>query len=257
VGRSGLGLADELLLCSVAGVILAYLPLARLASPAPRHLYVLSFFLVPAGVAVLTLLPRRPRRALAALAITWGVAYTSAEIRQCWIPQSRVARAALDALARSGPFGSPEVVVLSGGPLSVGPAPAFVNGASWSLRGVLSRYTQAGRVVGGRDVVVGEQGELALYRGDDYLPFRREDFSRTRVLALGPDGRFTPRSIAAEPGPDGRYTLLQLRSSAAPDPLPAGPQTFGELNALPYFDQIYFVSRTASADLAARLGREP
>ena len=245
--------SGELLLWSVAGAALAYLPLARLASPAPRHLYVLSFFLVPAGVALLTLIARPFRLTLASCLLIWSIGYTGFEIRQCWIPQSRVAHAMLDALAKEQPFRAGEIVVLSGGPLAAGPAPAFINGASWSLRGVLARYTSAADVTGARDLVAAEDGTLALFQGDDYIPFPRDSFGRLRILALGPDSLIVSRPVVALPEPATGYRLVPLRSFAGPEPPPAGSLHFADLSQLPYFEQIYFASRISSHDLPARV----
>lgn len=177
----------ELLLWSLAGAVLTYLPVARLASFEWRYLYVPALFLVATGAALLSLLPRPARLTLGPLAVLYFMSYTYFEMRQAWTPQSRVARAALDAVRTYGPFRPRDLVILSGGPLQIGPAPAFLTGASWSLRSMLPNG-----VTGARDLVEGDHGELALFQGDAYIPITRDDLPRLRVFTLNSDGRFVP-----------------------------------------------------------------
>jgi hypothetical protein len=200
----------ELMLWSVAGAILTYLPIARLATFEWRYLYVPVVFLVALGAAMLGLLPRPARLGLGSLAVLYFVSYTYFEMRQCWVPQSRVALAALDAIRTHGPFRPGEVVILSGGPPHLGPAPAFVTGAIWSLRSVLPDG-----VIGARDLVVNEQGDLFLFHGDGYTPFHRDSLSRVRAFSLdsNSNGRFVPLSAPVPRPVSGHEIALRLRPS--------------------------------------------
>lgn len=199
----------ELLLWSIAGAVLTYLPVARLASMEYRYLYVPALFLVPTGAALLSLLPRPVRLTLGPLAVFYCISYTYFEMRQAWTPQSRIARAALDSARLHGPFRPDELVVFSGGPLQIGPAPAFITGASWSFRSLVPPAT------GARDLVAGDHGELYLFQGDTYLPITPADLGRLRAFTLDATGRFVPNpspvprrvsshEIALRIGPHGR-----------------------------------------------------
>jgi hypothetical protein len=176
----------ELLLWSIAGAVLTYLPVARLASMEYRYLYVPALFLVSTGAALLSFLPRRVRLILGPLLVLYCLSYTYFEMRQAWTPQSRIARAALDAARLHGPFRPDELVVFSGGPLQIGPAPAFITGASWSFRSLVPPAT------GARDLVAGDHGELYLFQGDTYLPITPADLGRLRAFTLDSTGRFVP-----------------------------------------------------------------
>jgi hypothetical protein len=198
----------ELMLWSMAGAILTCLPVARLASFEWRYLYVPVVFLVALGAAMLGLLPRPARLALGSLAVLYFTSYTYFEMRLCWIPQSRVARAALDALRGYGPFRPGEVVILSGGPAWLGPAPAFLTGATWSLRSVLPEG-----VIGARDLVANEHGDLFLFHGDAYTPFHRDNLSRVRAFSLDSSGRYAPVSAPVPRRTSGHEIALRLRPS--------------------------------------------
>jgi hypothetical protein len=202
----------ELLLWSVAGVILTYLPVARLSSFEWRYLYVPSLFLVPAGIAVLTLLPRVVRGPLAAVVVLYSISYTWFEMRQCWIPQSRLAHAQMDAVAAHRPYRAEDIVILSGSPLRNGTAPDFITGASWSMRAVLALYGGTEGVLAGRELVAGDRGELAVFQGDAYVLLRSEDLRRVRYFALDSQGRFVPQATPPPRPASSHEIQLRLRS---------------------------------------------
>lgn len=235
----------ELLLWSIAGVILTYLPTARLNTFEWRYFYALSFFLVPAGVAVLAALPRPARLFASFVTLAWCLTQTYFALTQCWIPQSREARAILDAVAAAGPFQSHEAFVFSGDHLVNGFAPSFINGSSWSMQAALERATGADHVRGARDLVINEHGELALHCRDEFLWFHRQDLARLRVFVRRPDNRFVAKSILALPAPDGRFEVVPLRSYSGL-PLPSSPLTLDELKRLAQFPDVYFARRISS-----------
>ncbi|MBI3697159.1 MAG: hypothetical protein HY238_20280 [Acidobacteria bacterium] len=223
----------RLLLWSAAGAALSYLPVALLPGIEWRYLYVPAMFLVPAGVALLGWLPRRVQAALVLLAVAYGISLTYFEMRQCWIPQSREARAQLAAVEAAAPVRGREVLIFAHAPHAMGPAPSFITGASWSLNSMLEHYTRAEGVQGARELLVNEQGELALYRRDSSVPFSRNDLPRLRVFARDPAGRYVLKPLIALPAPGGRFELFPNR-----DGEPA--RTLQELQRQPFFDQIYF-----------------
>ncbi len=242
----------KLLLWSAAGAALTYLPVALLPGIEWRYLYVPAVFLVSGGVAALAALGRRACLALAFLATAYGLSLTYFEMRQCWIPESRVARAMIEALAASAPVREGAVVIFAHAPHAIGPAPSFIAGASWSQNSMLEHYTGAKGVEGARELLVNRQGELALYRRDSLAPFTSAGIPRLRVFVRAEDGRFVPKSLLALPAPGDRYQLLPLSSrdhkGVAPESplvpgvplLPEAPLTMEELKRLPLFPEIYF-----------------
>jgi hypothetical protein len=238
----------ELLLWSTAGVILTYLPLASLSTFEMRYLYVPSMFLVSAGIAAAGLAARPLRTAFVFAALLYCLAQTYLEMRQCWIPQSREARALIDALAAAAPYSPGEVFIFSGDHLLNGLAPSFITGASWAMQSMLEHATAAGHVQGARDLVVNEKGELALYRRDGFRYFHRHELNRLRVFVRRPDNRFVAKSVLALPAPGGRFELLPLGSGAAAQlpQISPHPLTSEELQRLPIFPEIYFARRITS-----------
>jgi hypothetical protein len=232
----------RLLVWALAGCFLTYLPVTFLALEW-RYLYVPSYFVAAGGVAVLSLLGRRTRAVLALLAVAYSVAMAYLEMQQCWVPQSRIARAALEAAATVGPVEAGSAVILSGGPGMIGPAPAFVTGASWALRSVLARSTGIADLEGGRELLVNHSGQFALFRHDSRLPVRAEDLPRLRVFVLDSGGRYQPKSWLAVPAPEGRFRLVGLGGRQA------SGDTFSreQLRARPDFAEIYFAHPTEGA----------
>jgi len=235
--------AAKLLAWSSAAAVLAFLPVAPLPGIEWRYLYVPSLFLVPAGVALLWLLGRRWGTTLAGLTLLYGLALTYHEMRQCWMPQSRVARAMLQAARGAGKIHDREAVIFARAPHNLGPAPSFLAGASWSLKGMLAHVTRAAGVEGARELLVNERGEMALYRPDSLLPFRREDFARLRVFERQPDGRFAPRSLVALPAAGDRFELVPLATFSNETAPPGHNLTREEMEKLPIFGQVYFAHR--------------
>ncbi|MBI3697160.1 MAG: hypothetical protein HY238_20285 [Acidobacteria bacterium] len=235
----------ELLLWSVAGVILTYLPAARLSSFEARYLYVPCMFLVAAGVAMIGLLARPFRLAVVFLTVSYFLAQTYFGMVQCWIPQSKEARGILDAVAAADPFEPREVLVFSGDHLSNGVAPSFITGASWALQSMLEHYTRADHVQGARDLVINEKGEMALHRRDSFRPFHRQELDRLRAFVRQPDNRFVPKSVLALPVAEDRFELIPLRSNAG-RALPSGTLSREELKLLPLYPDIYFARRIHS-----------
>ena len=197
----------HLLLWSLAGAVLTYLPVARLTSMEYRYLYIPAVFLVPTGAALLSLLPRPIRLTLGPLVVLYCLTYTYFEMRQAWTPQSRIARAALEAARLHGPFLPHELVVFSGGPLQIGPAPAFITGASWSFRSLVPPAT------GARDLVTGDHGELYLFQGDTYLPITPADLGRLRAFSLDSTGRFVPNPSPVPRRVSSHEIALRIASS--------------------------------------------
>ncbi|HYL95471.1 MAG TPA: hypothetical protein VET69_06670, partial [Terriglobales bacterium] len=157
--------AALLLLWSAAGVLLTCLPVLNLRSFEFRYLYVPSMFLAPALAALVDLSLLRPvRTALAFAIVAYCLSVDYSEMHQCWIPQSRTAHAMVEALQAAGPIGPRAIVVFSGDPFNVGPARSFLNSASWAMNSALEHYTGRRGIEGGRDLVVNEQGDLALHR---------------------------------------------------------------------------------------------
>jgi hypothetical protein len=240
---SNAGRFGEMLLWSVAGAILTYLPLARLSTFEWRYLYVPSMFLVSGGAALLGVLRRPLRLALSFTALAYCITQTYLSMRHCWIPQSREARAALDAVAASR-FAPYDIVILSGDHLANGLAPSFITGASWAQQSMLEHCTGAGHIQGARDLVVNEKGEMALYRRDSFRYFHRQEISRLRIFVRDPStNRFLPKFVLALPVQDGRYQIVRLGSSQQEPP---APLSLEELKRLPQFGEIYFARRIHS-----------
>jgi len=235
-------LRGKLLLWSVAGVILSYIPVAGLDTFEWRYLYVPSLFLVCAGTVLLENLKWPVRSAFALVTLIYCLSQTYFEIRQCWIPQSRVARAVLSAVKSAAPFDPQDVLIFSGAPLAIGPAPDFITGASWATQSMLEHATGFDHIQGARDLVVNESGELALYRRDSFRWFHRTEVGRLRVFVRNRDNHFVARTVLALPGSDGRYQLFALRP-AAERAVPAETLTMEELKRQPWFGEIYFARR--------------
>ncbi len=225
----------RLLLWGLAGTLLTYLPVTILALEW-RYLYVPSFFVVAGGTAVLSLLGSRARTALALLAVAYGVSIAYQEMRQCWIPQSRIGAAAIEALSAARPLEAGSTVILSGGPSLLGPAPAFVTGASWALRSAIEFSTGVGNLEGGRDLLVNAHGQFALFRHDGRRPLDPAEIHRLRVFVLDAAGHYQPKSVLAVPAGGDQFRLLALGAGTAV----VGLFTRSELQARPDFDQIYF-----------------
>ena len=208
----------RLLLWSCAGVLLTYLPVSWLALEW-RYLYVPSLFLATAAAAVLGLLGSRLRTLLLFVAVAWSICITFQEMRQCWIPQSRVARALIDTLTSSGPYHAGEVVLFSGGPGPLGPAPNFITQADFSLRSVMDRYVPNQRLLGGRELTITDRGELVLYPPNALRPFTHADLDHLRIFSYRPEGRYERLSWIALPAPDGSVTLRPLLPNPGPPDL--------------------------------------
>jgi hypothetical protein len=237
--------AARLLLWSLAGLVLSYLPVATLTSFEWRYLYVSAPFLALAAAAACGAIPHRARTAVAALAVVYGLSQSYFEMRQCWIPQSRVARGIIEAVTHAPAVEAHEVIIVSGAPIVRGVAADFITGASWSMQSMLEHYTRAEHVQGARDLVINERGELALHRRDSLRPFHRQDLGRLRVFARDASDRFRPKSLLALPVAGHRFELLPLRGASTPA-LPARAFTLEELKALPAFDDIYFPRHISS-----------
>ena len=195
-----------------------------------------SFFVVAGGTAVLSLLGSRARAALALLAVAYGISIAYQEMRQCWIPQSRIGAAAIKALSTVRPLEAGSAIILSGGPSLLGPAPAFVTGASWALRSAIEFATGVENVEGGRDLLVNPHGQFALFRHDSRQSLDLVDLHHLRVFVLDASGHYQPKSVLAMPAGEGQFRLLAL----GPGEAAAGLFTRSELQARPDFDQIYF-----------------
>ncbi len=205
----------RLLLWSGAGMLLTYLPVSWLALEW-RYLYVPTLFLASGGAALLGLAGSRTRVALLSLAILWSICFTLQEMRQCWIPQARAARALVRMLASSGPYHEGEVILFSGGPSSLGPAPAFITQNDFSLRSVVERYAPHRRLLAARELAITARGRLVLYPRDTLRPFTPADLDHLRIFAWRPGDRYEPLSWIALPAPDGGVTLRPLLSSEPP-----------------------------------------
>ena len=230
----------ELILWSVAGSILTYLPVSRLTTFEWRYLYVPSMFLVAAGCAVVGLLWRPLRVVLSFAVLAYCLTLTYLQMKENWIPQSREAHGVLDAVVSAAPFASHQIFVFSGDHLSNGMAAGFITGASWASGSMLEHFTGADHVEGGRDIVVNEKGELALYRRDSFLYLHRQQFPLLRVFVReGPSNRFLPKSLMALPAPDGRYELVAVGPAAGAS-IPTASLSLDELKRLPQFGEIYF-----------------
>ena len=225
----------RLLLWGLAGMLLTYLPVTILALEW-RYLYVPSFFIVAGGTAFLSLLGSRARVALTSLAVAYGISIAYQEMRQCWTPQSRIGEAAIEALSTAPPLEAGSAVILSGGPSLLGPAPAFVTGASWAIRSAIEFATGVENVEGGRDLLVNPRGQFALFRHDSRRSLDPAALHRLRVFVLDAAGHYQPKSVLAVPAGDGQFRLLALGSGEAA----AGLFTLGQLQARPDFGQIYF-----------------
>ncbi len=225
----------RLLLWGLAGTLLTYLPVTILALEW-RYLYVPSFFVVAGGTAVLSLLGARARTALALLAVTYGVSIAYQEMRQCWIPQSRIGAATIEALSTARPLETGSAVILSGGPSLLGPAPAFVTGASWAIRSAIEFATGVENVEGGRDLLVNPHGQFALFRHDSERPLDAADLHHLRVFVFDGAGHYQPKAVLAVPAGEGQFRLLALGAGT----VAVGLFTRSELEARPDFDQIYF-----------------
>ncbi len=232
----------KLFLWSAAAAALTYLPVALLPGVEWRYLHAPSLFLVPAGVALLSLLKGPAPVATALLAIAYCVSLTYFEIRQCWVPESREARSVLDAIAAARPFRAFDMLIFSGAPHATGPAPSFILGASWALRGALQHHAGAAlELLGARELLVNDRGELALYNRDRTRRITRQDFPHLRPFVRGPDGRFHPKSVLAIPASEGRLEVIALPRFRGV--VPAAPVTREELDRSGWSPDIYFAHR--------------
>jgi len=229
----------RLLAWSAAGVLLTYAPTALLPGFEWRYLYVPAAFLVMSGVAVLGLLRAPIRNGVVFLAVAYGLTLSYFEMRQCWMPQSREARAILEAVASAKPVEPGEVLIFSRALYSIGPAPSFIAGASWSLKAMLEHTTGAAQVRGARELLVNENGDLALYNRDRVDPFAQGNLSRLRVFVREPDGRFLPKPWLALSVSGERFRLIPLRPNLRRS-VPLELMTRDELERLPFSRDIYF-----------------
>jgi len=232
----------QLALWAIPGLLLGYVPVARLGTFEWRYLAVLSIFLAALSAAALAVIPGPWRAILAVAAVGYCLSQTYFEMRQCWIPQSREAQAMLDAVARARPFASHDVVVFSGDTIVRGFAPSFINGASWSMAGMLERYGGADHLRGGRSLIVYDQGETGVFRSDSVEWLHHEDLNRLRVFTREASGRFEPKSLLALPVGKDRYLLRLTRLSGSHD-IPSEALTVAELRALPFFGDVYLARR--------------
>lgn len=238
------GVAARLFLWSAAGAALTYLPVGPLKSFEVRYLYDPALFLPVLLVAAAGCFRVPVRVAVALLAVAYGVALSYLEMRQCWIPQSRAARAFLEAVAEARPIHSDELLVFAGGHSQIGFAPSFITGAGWSLKSALALSTGVRDIRAGRDLIIDPDGNMALYRSDSLVPVAAGDFDRLRVFVLDSNNRFAPKRFVAVPAPDGRFALQALRPLRA-EPHAAGQVlTSDELKALPFLNDIYIARRT-------------
>ena len=227
----------ELLLWSVAGVALTYLPVARLTTFELRYLYVPSLFLITAGIALVSLVKRPIGIALTFLTVCYCLCYTYFEMRQCWIPQSRVAHSIIDAVSEAGPFRPHDVVIFSGVHGVIGMAPSFLTGASWAIDSLLEYSSKAAPIVGARDLLINDRGELSISWPEWTRPVNRNDLPHLHVFVYGSGGRFIPRSLLALPAPDGRFQVLSLQGQSE---FSDRTMTLDEIKGLPRFGEIYF-----------------
>jgi hypothetical protein len=212
----------NLLFWSLAGVLLTYLPISWLALEW-RYLYVPTLFLASGAAALLGLVHSRIRAVLLAIAAAYCVCITFQEMRQCWIPQSRVARALIRALVAGGPYHGGDIVLFSGGPGALGPAPNFITQAGFALRSAVARYSPNPGIRAARELVITASGEAAWYPDVAFGPPSHADLNRLHIFAWRPGDRYEPlswialdglRPLGPNPGPataDRVYTPHRMR----------------------------------------------
>jgi len=186
----------KLIAWAAAATALAWLPVAGLAMEY-RYLYVPSTFVAAGLAATLTTLPAPQRRALVALAVAATAALGWFEMQACWIPQSRLARAALQSVDQAAPWRDGDIAVFAGGPFGIGSAPNFITGSSWSLKSMLELRTGRKNMRGGRDVWIDERGDWILSRPDSSERLVPPDHQRLRIFAYDPaTGRYHPQPLS-------------------------------------------------------------
>jgi hypothetical protein len=225
----------RLLVWSAAGAFLTFLPVVSLPGIEWRYLYVPAAFLGAAAAAMTGWTPPQARAILGFLAVAYGISLTYFEMRQCWIPESREAQAIISTVENAVPIRPGEIFIFAHAPHAMGTAPSFIAGASWSLNSLLLAY--APQVQGARELLVNEQGDLALYRRDSIVPFSRDAISRLRVYVRDAGGHYVRKSLLALPAPDRRYQLLPLQTGVR---CPPQPLTIEELQRLALYGDTYF-----------------
>lgn len=187
-------------------------PLLFLVGRTLRHYYTVSPFL---ALLVAALLPAR--RFTAAAVCAWFAAGTVAEIRQCWIPQSRHVQALKAGLRSLRNLEPGDLVVVPGAPWVTGTAQNFVLTHNlWADR--------FARIIVGvpdlefwREIVI-EQGMIRLYHRHTMRTTSAEELARAHVLIGPPEGPYHPALSWAEPIPDGSRKLHCLKDDPCTSP---------------------------------------
>jgi hypothetical protein len=159
-----------------------------------------------------------------------------AEIRQCWIPQSRDLQAVKAGLRQLKNLSPGDMVVIPGTQTVLGTAPHFALITPPWDRLFAQHVTGVPDLEFWREVVV-EDGRLSFYHRGFMRPVSRAEMTRVHVLAGAPNGPYRPLLYWAEAaGPD-LYSLHCLKNGDCE--APSQPVWGRDLG--PRRDHVYFV----------------
>lgn len=186
-------------------LVLGYAPLAFLISMTLRHLYALSPYVALLSLALVWTVPRA-RLAAGPLLAAYFAWCTVAEMRQCWIPQSRHLQAVKAGLLKLKNLEAGDQIVLPRFPMVTGTAPNFaLIQAPWDQ--CFARHVTGVPGLGFWREIVVESGQLRVFHRHYMRDTSLAELGRTHLLLGEPDGPYTPIRYWAEPVAPGQVRL--------------------------------------------------
>jgi len=206
-------------LFAACGVLIVYVPVLWIAGGFARfrYHYAASPFLGLGLAAICGTLPRPASALLGGVAAGLFSLNATADLRQCWIPQSGHHRA-LESQLRSLPnVAAGDILVISATPFATGTAQHFTLHSSLSANPFAERATGAAPLEVARELFL-LHDRLMLYQRDYQRPLHPEDLRRTHVLVWSGRGSFSQCHWVALELPSGRFRLEPLKGTAPLEP---------------------------------------
>ncbi len=236
-------------LLGLGGMVLAYVPVLWISGDYPRlrYHYVPSPFLGIVAAAACCGLARLIRfrftpTILGGLLAGLLVLNAAADLRQCWILQSRHQRALEAAIRQLKGVAPGDILVISGTPYEIGTAQHFSMHSTVSAKPFVEWAAGVAPLEAALDLV-DHHGALELYHRDVRKHISASDLRRVHLLVSSRQGTFSRREWVAVSVPSGSFRLLPLKHT---EPAPAGAEfTREQLELLA--GRVYF-PRTHVAD---------
>lgn len=217
---------------ALAGALLAYGPVLWISGVDSqfRYHYASSPFLGLALATVCWIFDGGGRRAALPAVLGGALAgfftlNAAADLRQCWIPQSRHHRA-LDASLRALKNVAPgDIVIVAGTPYEIGAAQHFTMHSSLTANPYAEWATGVAPLQVGF-ALLDQHHKLVLEQRDRRPVVSPADLERAHLLAWSPSGDFRQRHWVAQETQPGKFLMLPLKGAAGRQPPAQGEDIY-------------------------------